>query len=77
MPTDQDRADARENPRVGDVWAMDPLGLNAWQRYVVSVDIDGVWFHSCVGKTWLTDMCDTPNEWRENVSHATLVERGA
>lgn len=67
--------DARENPKPGDVWAMSPGG--EWEREVVHVDIEGVWFDSHIGRDWLTGMCDTIGEWVDSTRNATLVRRGA
>ena len=68
--------DAIENPRTGDAWGMNLPG-NQWERHVMQVDVDGVWFDSFLGRTWLTDMCDTRDEWTKNVDGCTLLRRGA
>lgn len=72
--TQAETEDARNNPRPGDVWDMCPDG--AWKREVGQVDIEGVWFDSSIGREWLTNMCDTRDEWAKNTRNATLVRRG-
>ena len=69
MPTDQDRADAIENPRAGDVWR-----LNRNLRKVVSVEDGSVTTSTLAGRRvfWFD-----PHLWHLFTLYATLVRRGA
>jgi hypothetical protein len=74
MCTDQDRAEAIANPRVGDVWALSIDG--EWTRTVLCVDEQCITFRAHYDGEDYT--CTQAREsWIDVMEHATLLRRGA